>query len=327
MSRTAFVTGGTGFIGLNLVELLVEKGWNVTALQRRTSDLTYLKQFPVSLVKGDITNYDDIKNAIPRGTDVVFHVAGSTNMWSERNAEQTAINIEGTRNMLNAALQQNVGTFIYTSSVAAWGHATGLITEQEPQLGDESWVNYQYTKWAAEQEVLKAGHQDMKVVILEPSSVSGPYDMNNWGRIVIALNKGELPGVPKGFINVTHVREVVRAHLNAVDMGNHGERYLLTGDERTFEEFIVSIANASEISDIPRTVPAPILSLMAKIEVLKSKFTGKPPRLTPEMVDLSTRTDVTYACDKAKKQLDYKIIPMEQTVRDCHAWLKRENFI
>ena len=79
MAQSAFVTGGTGFIGINLIERLVNQGWNVTALHRATSDLTYLKRFPIELAEGTITDKDSLERSIPERTDVVFHVAGDTN--------------------------------------------------------------------------------------------------------------------------------------------------------------------------------------------------------------------------------------------------------
>ena len=97
MAQTAFVTGGTGFIGINLVELLVNEGWDVTALHRSTSDLTYLKRFPIRLAEGSITDRESLGKAIPQGTDVVFHVAGDTNMWSRRNAQQAPRGARGSR--------------------------------------------------------------------------------------------------------------------------------------------------------------------------------------------------------------------------------------
>ncbi len=111
MGRTAFVTGGTGFIGINLIELLVSEGWDVTALHRPTSNLGYLKRLPIKLVEGSITDRASLERAIPRGTEVVFHVAGDTSFWSKKNAQQNAINIDGTRNMVEVSAAKGVADF------------------------------------------------------------------------------------------------------------------------------------------------------------------------------------------------------------------------
>lgn len=132
MSRTALVTGGTGFVGLNLIELLVEEGWEVTALHRSTSYLSYLKRFPITLVEGSITDPNSLEKALQKGTEVVFHVAGDTNFWSKHNARQTEINVTGTRNMVKAAVDKKVNTFIPAPMIEFIGEFAGLMKVKTP---------------------------------------------------------------------------------------------------------------------------------------------------------------------------------------------------
>src|ERR1700731_4787644 len=108
MSRAAFVTGGTGFVGLNLVRQLMAEGWDVTALHRPASDLNFLNRFRPRLAVGAITDEASLIASIPDRTDTVFHVAGNTNMWRRRNAEQAQDNVEGTRNIVEAAIAKGV---------------------------------------------------------------------------------------------------------------------------------------------------------------------------------------------------------------------------
>lgn len=327
MSKKAFVTGATGFIGINLVKLLVDRGWDVTALHRSSSDLSWLKKYPVRLKEGYITNSTSVERALPTETDVVFHLAGSTNLWSKRNERQKAINIGGTRNMLQAAVKKEAPVFIYTSSVAAWGDVSGHVTEETPQLGEESWVNYEYTKWAAEREALKGIEHGMKVVILNPSHVTGPHDANNWGRLFFALRDGDLPGVTTGEASITHVEEVVKAHLAAVEKGRNGERYILAGNDHNFEEFVGEIARISGIDDLPPRIPDFVLKGMARLSELIATISRKPPDITPELAYMMTRDNLTYSSEKAIDELDYTVLPMETAVRDCYEWLKKEKLL
>jgi len=156
MSRTAFVTGGTGFVGLNLVQQLMAGDWDVTALHRTSSDLTYLKRFNPRLAVGEITDPASLMAALPQGTDTVFHVAGNTNMWRKRNAQQTRDNVEGTRNVVEACLARGVRRLIVTSSISAYGGVSGAVTEETPSLAAQSWVNYEKTKWQAQELALSA---------------------------------------------------------------------------------------------------------------------------------------------------------------------------
>ena len=206
MKKTAFVTGGTGFLGINLIRALCEKNWSVTALHRPTSNLKYLKDLPIKLAEGSITAKASLEKAIPQNTEVVFHLAGDTNMWSKNNARQTAINVDGTRNMIDVSVAKGVATFIHTSSISAWGSATGLIDENTSQQAENSWINYERTKWLGEQEALKGIEKSLKVVIINPGSIVGPFDTNSWAKMFFALRDGQVPGVPPGDNSFVHVK-------------------------------------------------------------------------------------------------------------------------
>jgi nucleoside-diphosphate-sugar epimerase len=326
MSKSAFVTGGTGFIGINLVKQLVERDWNVIALHRRQSDLSTLKQLPVTLVEGSITDRPSLQHAIPEDISVVFHLAGDTNMWSQNNDRQTEVNVTGTKNMVQVSAQKNASSFIHTSSVSAWGTMEGTVTEESPQRGGQSWVNYERTKWLAEREALKGRDHGMKVVIMNPAMVVGPHDANNWGRLFFALRDDDLPGVTRGNMSVAHVNEVAKAHISAVENGSDGERYILGGKSCTLAEFVSVIAEVSALSAQPKIIPAPILKLVAYLQAGISFFTGREPDLTPELAKLMTR-NVVYSSEKAKRELGYSIPPVKKSVRDCHKWLVREDLL
>src|SRR5918996_5093910 len=134
-ARTAFVTGGTGFLGLNLVEQLTAQHWQVIALHRPSSDVRLLQKFPVRLVEGDILEPDSLRRAMPPGVDAVFHVAADISMWSGHSARQTRINVDGTRCVVEAALAAGAGRLVHTSTWNAYGLVQGEISEELPQRG------------------------------------------------------------------------------------------------------------------------------------------------------------------------------------------------
>ncbi len=326
-NKYAFVTGGTGFIGINLIRLLVEEGWKVTALHRSGSNLSRLKDLPIEFREGSITDLDSLRSAIPEQTEVVFHLAGDTNLWSKRNDRQTAVNVGGTENMVKAAAEKEVSVFIHTSSVSAWGDMSGTITEESPQKGGDSWVNYERTKWLSERKALEGLEKGMKVVILNPASVIGPYDANNWGRLFFGLRDGKLPGIPGGSTSIAHVRQVVEAHLAAVEKGRSGERYILGGENSNFVEFVKAIAAASGVSKIPFVIPDFAFKAFGHISAAIASITGKEPDVTPELAKLMTRKNVSFSSEKAKKELGYSIPPMQKSVNDCYDWLKKEQLL
>jgi dihydroflavonol-4-reductase len=324
MAQTAFVTGGTGFIGINLVELLVNEGWDVTALHRSTSDLTYLKRFPIRLAEGSITDRESLGKAIPQGTDVVFHVAGDTNMWSRRNAQQNANNIDGTRNMIDASVAKGVGTFVHTSSVSAWGRVSGLVTEDTPQEGKSSWINYERSKHLGELEALEGLDRGLKVVVVNPGGVAGPYDTNTWGKLFFLLRDNALPGASPGVITISHVQDVVAGHLAAATKGRSGERYLLAGDEVKVADFIAEIARVTGVAKAPKTVPPWVLKVFGRVSVMFAAITGKEPDVTPEIAVMTSMTGTSYSSEKAIRELGYRSRPMTVAIEDNYNWLVKE---
>lgn len=321
MEKRAFVTGGTGFIGINVIKKLLSQDWNVTALHREQSDLTTLQNLPVNFALGSITDLQSLKKALPKNTDVIFHLAGDTNMWSQHNDRQTEINVTGTENVVRAAVEKNVQTFIHTSSVSAWGKTDGTISEQTPQKGDTSWVNYERTKWISERKALEARNHGIKVVIMNPAMVVGPHDDSNWGRLFFALRDNNLPGITRGNMSVAHVEEVAKAHIAAVQHGADGENYILGGKHCEFADFVSIIREVSGFSADPTILPVPLLKVFAYIKAGIAYFTGNEPDLTPELAKLMSR-NVKYSSEKAKRTLNYNIPPVKKSIQDCYDWLK-----
>ena len=326
MTKTAFVTGGTGFVGINLIELLVREDWKVTALHRATSDLTYLNRFPVELAEGSVTDRDSLERAVPEGTEVVFHVAGDTSFWSRNDARQSAINIDGTRNMVEIAASKGVGTFIHTSSRAAWGRVTGEIDEETPRQGGRSWINYEKSKYLGERAALEGVDLGMKVVVVNPADIVGPYDLNTYGRIFFLLRDGKLPVVASGSVSVAHVHDVVRAHLDAAERGRNGESYILGGEACDVIDFVGEIARISG-AKAPMTLPAWVMKLFGQLSDVVSRFTNNEPDVTPELATLATTQGLTFRSDKAIRELGYRIQPRAVGIRDAYDWLVAEGLL
>ncbi len=325
-ARTAFVTGGTGFLGINLIQQLVSEGWEVIALHRSSSNLTHLKTLDIKLKVGSILDVDSLEKAMPQGVDAVFHVAGNVNLWSLRNAIQTRDNVEGTSNMVSTALKLKVHRFIHTSTIATYGIHSEPITEQTLSTASHSWINYVRSKWLAEEEVRKGINQGLDAVILNPCNIVGPYDYNNWANMFIGIQDGKLPGVPSGTGSFCHVREVAKAHIAAFKKGQSGSNYIFAGSDATYGEMTQLIAQLLGHEKSPKIIPDFILQIVGRLSLWLSYLTRKKPDLTPELVWIMTNR-IVASSKKAEKELGYQTVPLKLMLKDCYHWMKKEGLL
>jgi dihydroflavonol-4-reductase len=305
---------------------LMAEGWDVTALHRPASDLNFLNRFRPRLAVGAITDEASLIASIPDRTDTVFHVAGNTNMWRRRNAEQAQDNVEGTRNIVEAAIVKGVRRLVVTSSISAYGPVSGEVTEETPSLAAHSSVNYQRTKWQAQEIARAAIGRGLQVVIMQPGAILGPYDIGTWSRIFTLVRDGKLRGVPPASLTFTHVREVVAAHIAAADRGENGGQYLLGGENKRLLDLIREVAALLGKPAPTKEMPAGLLRMAARFGDFLSHFTGQPPAITPEMAAAFGRRIATSSA-KAQRELGYRVVALNVMVRDCYEWLLAEGRI
>ncbi len=325
--RTAFVTGATGFLGLNLVRELIAQGWQVTALHRPTSNLKYLKDLDLTLVEGDILDPESLETAIPEGVNAVFHVAGDTSLWSGHDQMQTRINVEGTCNVIDAALQRRAGRFIHTSTTSAFGRHDGIVNESTPSRAATSAVNYEKSKWQGEQAVFRAVRErGLDAVVLNPAAILGPYDQHTWARTFYMLRDGKIAALPPGSVSFNHVREIVKAHIAAVDKGVTGEQYILAGDAMQLADLLRKMGALMNCKVPTMVAPAFVLQLMGFVMGFVAQLTGKEPDISPEMAVFMARKHL-YDCSKAEAVLGLRPTSLDECLRDSYDWLKHEQLL
>ena len=322
--KRAFVTGATGFVGTNLVELLVAQGWQVIALVRPASIAkprpAHLASPAVTVVGGDVTDAPSVQAAMPETVDAVFHVAASLSLWSGTRALQDRINIEGTRNVVAAALARRARRFIHTSSVGAYGLHDGEITEATPSNALTQSINYVRKKYLAEAEVRQGIERGLPALIINPANIIGPHDQHGWARLFLLVEAGKLPGVPGGRASFAHVTEVARAHLTAVERGTVGDNYLLGGADATYLAMVQEIARLLGRRGPRRAVPKLLLTLAGLAGTVSARFTGREPAVTPEGATM-VAARMTCASAKAVRELGYTPRPLSEMLADSHRWL------
>ena len=247
-------------------------------------------------------------------------------IWSRQNEEQTRVNVEGTRNVARVARAKHAQRLVYTSTWNTYGMGLSAITEETPQLGAQSWVNYVRSKTLAEEEVRRAGAEGLASVILNPGHLIGRYDDHNWGRLIRMVNDGTLPGVPGVRSRFCHAEAVARAHISAAERGRIGENYLLPGVEASFREVLGTIGRLVGKPIPKRDLPMPVLHLVARLKTFRAALSGKEPDLTPEGIALMTN-DPEIVSEKAKRDLGYAPAALETMIADACTWMKSEGLL
>jgi nucleoside-diphosphate-sugar epimerase len=314
------VTGATGCLGIHLVSELLAAGWRVVAMHRATSRLDELASLPAERVVGDVTDLGSIVRAMPPGVDAVFNVAGDKTLWARNDRRKRRVHVEGTRNVVEAALERRARRLLQTSSAGALGGPLGSVTEDSPSMAASSRVATFRTKWEGEQEVRRGLERGLDAVILNPAIFTGPHDRHSWSRLFPMVRDGKLPLAPPGRNSWAHVRDVARGHVAAARLGRSGENYILAGTDATWVEVLGIVGELVGRPGPRRTLPAWALRGLARVMDLASRFAGREPAITPEGADILA-SEAVFDCSKAMRELGYRPTPLREILEDCHRWM------
>ncbi len=324
---TAFVTGGTGFIGSRLVRRLLEAGEPVHLLARENSDLTGLTGPGVTVFRGDVTDRDSLREPV-QGCRTVYHLAGYARNWARDPDTYTRINVGGLRNAAEAAMEAGVERFVFTSTCMTSGPSDGTVMEEDtPRQTDEFLTEYEHSKFLAEAEAQKLCADGLAIMTVNPTRVYGPGRLTEGNSVTLMLDmflRGKFPallGKGTDVGNYVHVDDVVDVHLRAAERGRPGRKDLAAGENCSLADFF---ALAAELSDRrpPRWhLPATAARLFARAQKLKAKVFGSYPLITPGWVESFLR-DWPYSNRRAVEELGCTFRPLREGLEQTIAWLR-----
>ena len=267
------VTGGSGVVGRALVRHLVGEGHQVSALARKPASSTELIGLGVTPVEGDVIDPPSLLPLV-EGKDWVFHVAGINEMCSPDPDLMDLVNIQGTRNVMEACRWGGVGRMIHTSSAAAIGEAHGTIGSEESRHRGSYLSRYERSKHQSEQLVLEEAG-DLDVVVVNPSSVQGPGRATGTGRLILDLLNGSLQFLVETTVSIVDIDDCARGHVLAAERGATGQRYILNGSSSSISK-LVDLFNEVTGEDLtPRFLPGWVATAGAPvIELGRGSGTG-----------------------------------------------------
>lgn len=323
------VTGGTGFIGSNLVEALNKQDIAPLILLRATSSLVLLDGLEYEGVLGDILDPPESLAEVMSGCDWVFHVAAlSDYRWQDKELIYQ-VNVGGTKNLISGAKEAEVSRFIFTSSLGALG-----MPEKGAMMDETNKFNlppdifpYGHSKHLAEIEVHKAVDQGFPAVILNPTAVIGPRGINQTvSSLFIEASKGRLRLYPPGGLNLIAVQDVVAGHIAAAERGRIGENYILAGENATYREaFTVGcevVGQKPPIGEFPGWLLPPLATVVSVLH----KVIGERFPLEANQIRLAGR--MIYADGgKAVRELGLPQTPVRLAVQQAYEWYQEHGYI
>lgn len=323
--KTAFVTGGTGFIGSRLIALLIARGVQVRALARSQAGLEKVKALGATPVQGDVTDPGSMKAAM-RGCDVVFHVASMYEIGLRYKKQMEKVNVDGVRNVIETALEVGVPKIVFTSTVGVFGDTRGQIADETFEHKGNFPTVYERTKWIAHyQVVLPFIKQGAPIILVMPSAVFGPNDHSTINDLMKLHLRGRLPVVPGKDTTFSHVYvdDVAEGHILAAENGRIGEAYVLAGTVLSLGEFIKLWSKVSgypaPVLEIPSALVRiwwPLLTLLERVLPMPAVLSGEAARV------LGTTWIATSA--KAQRELGYRFRPVEEGLKLTFDWLKNQ---
>jgi len=322
--KKVLITGGAGFIGSNLADRLISQGYTVRILRRDNSDLRTIRGIEVEHCIGDVRDPISLLAAV-KGCDTVFHTAAIVSFVKKKYAEQVEVNVTGTRNVVDACLGAGIEKLVHTSSVAAIGYPPdGQLVTEETEFNWGGSSGYKWTKHLAEQEVRAATTRGLNAVIVNPSVVVGERDIHfHGGELLRAIKRGKVPLYIDGGMNIVYVGDVVDGHIQAALKGRKGERYILSGENLSHKEIFRRTAELIDGRAPFGRLPIPALRGAATLLEFVASLIGADPIISRDLVTGAGRLN-WFACDKAMRELDYRITPFDTTILRAYRWY-REN--
>jgi dihydroflavonol-4-reductase len=318
----ALVTGASGFVGAAVARALLAAGHQVRVLVRAQSSRRNLAGLAVEPVIGDLADVGALDAAL-QGCEALFHVAADYRLWAPDPQALYRSNVDGTRNIVEAARRSDVKRVVYTSSVAT----IGLRPDSEPS--DETDVaaldamigHYKRSKFLAENWVLQAARDGAPIVIVNPSTPIGPGDVKPTptGRLVLDAATGRMPAYVDTGLNIVHVDDVAAGHLLAYQHGRIGERYILGGTDLSLQRILSMIALASGRPAPRLRLPLNLLLPVAYAAEALARLRGRETRITVDGIRMA-RHRMYFSSAKAVRELGYRWRPAQQAIDDAVRW-------
>jgi dihydroflavonol-4-reductase len=328
-NTSVLVTGGSGFVGAAVARALAARGAKLRLLVRKSSPRANLEGLDAEIAVGDMRDEASVAEAL-KGCRYLFHVAADYRIWARDPEEIVRNNLAGVTAVMSAALAAGVERIVYTSSVATLRIPGGRPGDESGPLAPEEAIGaYKRSKVVAERRVERyVAEQGLPAVIVNPSTPMGPRDVKPTptGRIAVEAARGRMPAYVDTGLNIVHVDDVAEGHLQALEKGRVGERYVLGGQDASLSDMLAVIGELTG-RPAPRVrLPIAPLYPLAEVAELMGRITGKEPFLTRDSLKMASH-HMYFSSAKAERELGYAARPYREALRDAIAWFDANGYL
>ncbi len=325
-----FITGATGLLGNSISNVLLKKGYRVTALVRSRERGQAILNPEVRLIEGTLEAVDHFSGSL-QGFDVMIHAAAIYGEYYRKGDEPAlfSVNVNGTKALLEAARKNAINNIIYISSS---GVLDTVNSDEVDERASYSATDDPYfmSKVLAEQAVneFAGANPSVRIITLLPTVMLGPGDRGPTptGNIILNYLKGKMKFVFPGSHRIVDVRDVAHAAVQAITKGRSGERYLIGGSKYSFSEIFEILSEITGNTPLKKTISPGKLLMIARLVTVIHAIKGKPSPLKPGIIK-RLQENFWYNSSKAEKELGVAFRPLDETLADTIAWFRENRYI
>jgi len=325
----ALVTGATGFVGFHVARVLQDRGVHVIALVRGGADSSFLDALGIETTKGDVRDFDSICRAL-EGCQHLYHLAADYRLWVPDPKTMYEINVQGTKNVMAAALRLGTEKVVYTSTVGVLSSCREGTPSNEDASADikEMVGHYKRSKFLAEKEVFGFIKKGLRAVIVCPSTPIGPMDRKPTptGKIIVDFLNGKIPAYLDTGLNFVDVEDVAVGHWLASQRGAIGQRYILGNKNLTLREFFEYLGRITGRKPPKVRLPYFPVLLAACADETVSRLTLRHPRIPLTGVRMA-RKYMYFDCSKAIRDLEMPQSSVEGAMHRAIEWFENNRYI
>ncbi len=323
------VTGADGFVGSNLVRELLKRNHEVTALVQRGLNPVTLAGLPLKICYGDLLDPPSIREAM-QGCDALVHSAALLNVWPYYSEIQRKVNVDGTRNMMEAALEFKLKKIVFVGTANSYGYGSRQSPgdETRPYNSGKYKLGYMDTKYEAQQLVLSmVKNEGLPVVVVNPTFMFGPFALKTGATLMIdKILHGKLVGYTPGGRNYVAVKDVCVGIANALERAAPGSCYLLGNQNMSYQEIFNAIAEVLGVVPPKMAVPGFVVHIFGHVATAIARLTGKAPQISSRMCRISLDENF-YTPAKAIRELGLPQTPIKVAIQETYDWLKENGKI